>query len=83
MAARLTKIRQSALLAVAVALIVAAPHAQDRPEPTRVPEPSARIDYSTVQGVTLRAHGFFNAGRPAYQPVLTETLRFLRSELEE
>ena len=28
-------------------------------------------------------HVFFNAGRPAHQPVLMETLRFLRSELEE
>ncbi len=28
-------------------------------------------------------HGFFNAGGPAYQPVLMETLRFLRPELKE
>ena len=64
--------RHHALLVTALALIggSAAPLAQDRPEPATVPEPvpepdsapvpepSVLMDYSTVGGVTLRAHVF-------------------------
>ena len=64
--------RHHALLVTALALIggSAAPLAQDRPEPAPVPEPvpepdsapvpepSVLMDYSTVGGVTLRAHVF-------------------------
>ena len=49
---------QSALVALALTLFAAAPLAQDDPEQPPVPEPSALIDYATVEGVTLRAHVF-------------------------
>ena len=65
------RIERSALIAAVVALIAAAPHAQDRSEPTRVSEPSALIDYSTVQGVTLRAHVFeARTGEPPHPAIL-------------
>ena len=65
------RIERSALIAAVVTLIAAAPHAQDRSEPTRVSEPSALIDYSTVQGVTLRAHVFeAETGEPPHPAIL-------------
>jgi len=52
------RFEQSALVALALALFADAPLAQDDPEQPPVPEPSALIDYATVDGVTLRAHVF-------------------------
>lgn len=77
------RIDQSAMFAVALALIAAAPFAQESPEPASVsesapvleqppvPEPSALIDYATVEGVTLRAHVFeAGTGEPPHPAIL-------------
>lgn len=65
------QIEQSALIATALALIATAPLAQDSPEPAPVPEPSALIDYATVEGVTLRAHVFeAGTGEPPHPAIL-------------
>ena len=65
------RIGQSALIVTTLAAIAAAPLAQEQPEPAPVPEPSALIDYSTVQGVTLRAHVFeARTGEPPHPAIL-------------
>ena len=77
--------RHHALLVTALALIggSAAPLAQDSPESAPVPvpapdsesapvpEPSALIDYSTIEGFTLRAHVFeARTGEPPHPAIL-------------
>ena len=65
--------RHHALLVTALALIggFAAPLAQDRPEPAPVPEPSILMDYTTVEGFTLRAHVFeARTGEPPHPAIL-------------
>ena len=65
------RFEQIALVALALALFAAAPLAQDDPEPPPVPEPSALIDYATVDGVTLRAHVFeARTGEPPHPAIL-------------
>ena len=65
------QIEQAALIAAALALIAAAPLAQEQPEPTTVPEPSALIDYATVEGIKLRAHVFeAGTGEPPHPAIL-------------
>ena len=65
------RIEQSASIAAVLALIATASPAQDRQEPAPVPEPSALIDYATVEGVTLRAHVFeARTGEPPHPAIL-------------
>ena len=64
-------IEQSALIAVALAMIGTASFAQDGEEPPPLPEPSALIDYATIGDVTLRAHVFeAKTGEPPHPAIL-------------
>lgn len=64
-------IEQSALIAVALAMIGTASFAQDGEEPPPLPEPSALIDYATIGDVALRAHVFeARAGEPPHPAIL-------------